>query len=72
MSQSRRGSAVETVVGTAIGFLVSMAATAVVFPWFGFHPAAQDNLEITAVFTVLSVARGYLVRRLFEKLRGNS
>lgn len=68
MKQSRLMSWLETSLSTAIGFVVAITAQLVIFPLFGFSPPLSHNLMIGALFTVVSVARGYLVRRLFEAL----
>lgn len=65
MSQTRIMSLVETLVGIAIGFLVSVIITALVMPAYGHHVSLGDNLQITCIFTVASVIRGYVVRRAF-------
>ncbi len=61
-------SLIETLAGIAIGFVISMVLTAYVFPLFGHHISIGDNLQITAVFTVASVVRGYFVRRFFVRV----
>ena len=66
--QSKRMSLIETLVSTAIGYLVAVATQAAVFPLFGLHVPLQDNLMIGAIFTVVSIVRGYLVRRVFNRL----
>lgn len=68
MSQTRRMSIIETVTGVAIGFAVSMAASLVVYPWFGHAFSLAQNAGITVIFTVLSIVRGYCVRRAFNWL----
>jgi hypothetical protein len=68
MKQSRLMSLLETSLSTAIGFAVALATQVLVFPLFGFHPALHENLLITLIFTAVSIARQYLVRRLFEGL----
>jgi hypothetical protein len=60
-------SAVEAVISTAIGYIVAVTTQLVVFPVFGLAVGVWDNLGIGLAFTVVSVARGYLVRRLFER-----
>ena len=65
--QSRRMSLIETLTSIAIGFVVSMLVTALVMPHFGFHPSIGENATITSIFTVTSIARGYLVRRFFAR-----
>lgn len=65
MRQSRIMSLFETLASIAVGFLVSVIITAVVLPAYGHHVTLGDNLQITAIFTVSSIIRGYLVRRAF-------
>ena len=67
MRQTRFMSLIETLVGIAIGFTVSVIITALVMPAYGHHVTMGDNLQITAIFTVASVIRGYLVRRAFVR-----
>lgn len=69
MSQSRTHSAIETTASTAIGFAVSWAATPFILAAFGYTAGAATAFGITVVYTVLSLARGYVVRRLFNRLQ---
>lgn len=66
--QTKRGSLAEALVGTAIGFAVSWAATPPILALFGYQAGAGTAFGITVVYTALSVVRGYLVRRLFNHL----
>lgn len=66
-SQSRLGSLIEAIINVAIGFVVSVILTAVVMPAYGHHVTLGENVQITAIFTVASIARSYLVRRLFAR-----
>lgn len=67
MSQSRTMTMIETLVDVAIGFALSVVITAIVMPAYGHKVALTDNLQITAIFTVSSIIRGYVVRRAFVK-----
>lgn len=69
MSQSRKMSFVEVCLSTAIGFIISMATTAAVFPLFDLHATIGENFGITTIFTFVSIARGYFIRRLFARIR---
>jgi hypothetical protein len=60
-------SAVEAAVSTAIGYMVAVVTQMVVFPVFGLAVGFWENLGIGLAFTVVSVIRSYLVRRLFER-----
>ncbi len=68
MRQSRSGSLLETAVSTAIGFAVSWCATLIVLPLFGHAVTAGPAFGITCIYTVLSVLRGYAVRRAFNRI----
>lgn len=64
--QTRKESLIETVINTAFGFLVSALAWPIVAALAGYPYSLSHNMAITGFFTVLSVARGYVVRRFFE------
>lgn len=68
MKQSRTMSLLETSLSTGIGLIVALLTQIAVFPLFGFHPRIDQNLAITAIFTVVSIVRQYVVRRLFEAM----
>ena len=67
MKQSRISSFAETCLSIAIGFVVSLILTALVLPVYGHAVTFGQNLQITGIFTIASVARGYLVRRAFVR-----
>ena len=69
MKQSRRMSAIESVANVAVGYAVAVATQIVVFPLFGLAVTLGDNLAIGMIFTVVSLARSYALRRAFEMLR---
>lgn len=64
--QSRLGSAVEAVANVAVGYSVNFAANLAVLPAFGFEVSTREAAGIGVVFTVISLARSYLLRRLFN------
>lgn len=66
--QSRGMSFAEICFSTAIGFVIAFITNAVVMPAFGHHVSASQNFWITVIFTVVSIIRGYFVRRLFEAM----
>ena len=69
MKQTRKASLAETLLSTAIGYIIAVTTQAIVFPWFGLHASLSSNLLIGVIFTIVSIARGFAVRRLFEHLR---
>lgn len=67
--QSRKASFVEAWVGTLVGMAVSLVLQYTVLPAYGMPAIGlAGNLQILGIFTLASVARGYLVRRLFNHL----
>ena len=69
MKQSRLMSLVEAGANVAVGYGVAVATQIAVFPMFGLIVSLGENLAIGGVFTVVSLVRAYLLRRLFERLR---
>lgn len=67
--QSRAMSAVESVANVAVGFGIAVVTQAMVFPAFGFHAAASQHVAIASIFTVVSLARSFTLRRVFEAIR---
>lgn len=67
--QTKKMSLVETCCNVAIGYVVAILSQLLVFPIFDIHIPFSDNLLIGLWFTVISIIRGYLVRRLFNKLK---
>ncbi|WP_375462965.1 hypothetical protein [uncultured Methylobacterium sp.] len=59
----------ETLANTGSGMVVSWVIGLVVYPLFGFAVHAGQALALTAIFTVVSVARGYAWRRFFVRIR---
>ena len=63
--QSRCQSLIETMVQTTLGFITNFAAGFLIYPMVGMPMPAVSNLLITLLFTVLSLKRGYWLRRFF-------
>jgi hypothetical protein len=67
VSQTRLSSLAETCLSIAIGFCVSLVITDLVLPAYGHPVSFGQNLQITGIFTLASIARWYLVRRAFVR-----
>jgi hypothetical protein len=59
----------EAGTNVVVGYGIAVATQLVVFPWFGLPARVSDALAIGLIFTAVSLARGYVLRRLFEALR---
>ena len=69
MTQSRTMSLVEAVANVVVGYGVAVVTQILIFPIFGLHTTLAQNLKMGAVFTVVSIARSFALRRLFETIR---
>lgn len=69
MKQTRLMSLIEAITNVVVGFGVAFLTQLTVFPWFGLPARVSDAVGIGAIFTIVSVARGFLLRRVFESLR---
>ncbi len=73
MNQTRLGSLIEAGINVLIGFAINMAANFVILPLVGFEITLAQNLFIGVLYTLVSVARSYIVRRWFNaRLRAAS
>ena len=70
MTQSRGMSMVESATNVVVGYVLAILTQLAVFPLFGLEAALGEHLAIGTAFVGVSLARSYLLRRLFERLRG--
>jgi hypothetical protein len=57
----------EKTIDSFLGIFIAWAMTMALLPWiYGFETSAKTSAEITLIYTVPSIARGYLVRRFFN------
>lgn len=66
--QLKRHSLIESITNVAVGYGVALVSQIVVFPWFGIRVTLRDNLWIGLWFTVISIARSYVLRRVFTRI----
>ena len=69
---SRKRSAIETVIDVILGFLIFVPVNYLVLPLFVEQIAGYDivgMLTISAIFTSISLVRKYAIRRWFENHR---
>ena len=64
--QSKRESMIETLTNVGIGWFISFIANMLVLPLFGYNINLTDGVLISIIFTVISIIRGYVVRRWFN------
>jgi hypothetical protein len=62
-------SLVEASANVVIGYAIAVATQVAVFPLFGIHISLADDLLIGGLFAIISLIRGFVLRRVFEMLR---
>ena len=72
MKQSPKMSFVESIANVVVGYGVAVATQVLIFPAFGVHVTLEQNLKISAAFTVISIFRSFTLRRVFEAIRMRS
>ena len=58
-------SLIEAITNVVVGYVLAIITQIVVFPWFGLEAALGEHMAIGMAFVVVSLARSYLLRRLF-------
>lgn len=83
MSQSKRHSLFEALTNVMSGMVIAFAVSQLAhhyqdeireYIWEGFtwQLSVSSNIIMTIVLTVISVIRGYIWRRIFNKIQRNS
>jgi hypothetical protein len=68
MNQTRMGSLIEACINVLIGFWINFFANLLILPLIGFNITVGQNLFIGVLYTVISVARSYVIRRWFNAM----
>lgn len=68
MSQSRGMSMIETLTNVVVGLVLAILTQVLAFPVMGLSLRPREHLHLAAIFTCVSLARSYMLRRLFERL----
>jgi membrane protein implicated in regulation of membrane protease activity len=66
MEQSRLVSLIETLLNTLVGFAVSFLGWPIAAALTGLEYSHGQHWAMVAFFTMLSVMRGYAIRRMFN------
>jgi len=71
MKQSKKNSIIETIAQTLIGLITSILIQLILYPLLNIPVSFNQNLIITLVFFIVSILRGYVVRRFFNNKKNN-
>jgi hypothetical protein len=69
LKQSRIMSLVESLTNILVGYALAVATQLAILPLVGVHLSMGENLGVALAFTLVSLARSYALRRVFEGLR---
>ena len=64
--QTKKQSMIESLTSTTIGWLIGVILNLTVLPLFDYNITVTDSLLVSLIFTMVSVVRGYLIRRFFN------
>lgn len=64
--QTPLASFLESLLNTASGFVLSVVVASYAAPWLGVPLSTEQNFQLTAIMTVVSVLRSYAWRRAFN------
>ena len=62
-------SLVEAVANIVVGYGVAVVTQILIFPVFGLQTTLVQNLKLGGIFSLVSIARSFALRRLFEAVR---
>ena len=64
--QSVHHSILETITNVGVGYTLAVLTQFIVFPFYGIAFSLNQNAQIGLIFTVVSLIRSYVLRRLFN------
>jgi uncharacterized protein YacL len=64
--QTKKYSFLESIVNTTVGFVIALLMQIIVYPIMNIPVTLNQNIILTFLFTILSIARGYVIRRWFN------
>ncbi len=65
--QTRWHSFIESWANVVAGIIISYVANLFIFPFLGYEISTEQNIKLVAIYTVISLVRSYVLRRLFNK-----
>ena len=68
--QTKRQSMIETLTSVFVGWLIGVILNLTILPLFDYNITVIDSLWVSLIFTVVSVIRGYVIRRTFNSKEG--
>lgn len=69
VTQTVKGSIAEAWANIAVGFSINYCTNMLIFPLFGMHISPGNNFLMGMIYTAISLARSYILRRWFNGLK---
>lgn len=67
--QNKKFSLLEAITNTLLGLVISFIIQLIIYPIMNIPVRIEQNIIITLVFTFASIARGYILRRIFNSIK---
>lgn len=67
--QSKKASMIEVITNVIVGYAWAVLMQILIFPLFGIFIPISTNFMLGLAFTVLSVIRTYIIRRIFNRIQ---
>ena len=64
--QTKKQSFIETLTSVFVGWLIGVILNLTILPFFDYNITVVDSLWVSLIFTVVSIIRGYVIRRFFN------
>ena len=69
LGQTRTESAAESTANLLAGFLLALFIQFTLYPFFGIIIPARTNILAVIIFSVTSIIRSYIIRRVFNRFQ---
>ena len=66
--QSKKHSIIESCTNIIIGYFVALGSQLIILPSFDVHITFKENLLMGVYFTLISLTRSYVLRRVFNSI----
>lgn len=64
--QTKKQSFIESITNVIVGYSIAVISQIIIFPYFDVNIKITDNMIIGIWMTAVSIARSYIIRRLFN------
>lgn len=66
--QKPKLSLIEAITNTTAGFIISFLIQIIIYPLMSIPVRFHQNIIIITIFTIASILRGFIIRRIFNKI----